>query len=575
VTTARRLLGDWDVLSAVAVVVLAIGAAQLIGGAFAFGLAFDEPIHQDRTVGWIEHGWYIAPYWLEDGEPDPETKYSTPWVYGPATSAISHAVNAIVGNGGWDEVPSSQASYQVRHLVVALIGALAVAAVGIAVWLFTRSPGMGLWGAAAMLAVPRFSGHAFFNPKDIPAASGYTLVTVGLLYALLEDTGHPLSRRRQVSIGATLAVGIFVGAGTRLSLWLPFALTIFAYAALRVARARLGGMARDKGTDIAVAVGAAVGFLAIAALYPNAARTPITLLVESVSNSAGYDYKGQILTAGRLVSAHPPIWYLPAWISVTYPLLLGAFALLGAGAGIWTLVKARSGIWRRRDLGLLLVLQQAAMLPVAVLLNGGLMYNGMRQHLYVLPALTILAGVGAWRLLTWAKSRRSARVWTPISVATLCLALAMPMAAQLVLFPYNYTYFNPVAALTGGVNDRWETDYWWGSLSNAYKRIPLNVPVRCSPDLRTRNPIEKVEFEDCAGGDRIDIVADERGTDVAEGALDGPPAVWVLGRKREGNSPPPYCEDGGNITRWLWGETVTISYVLRCDPDRIPPLDSE
>lgn len=571
---ARRLIGDWDALSAVAVVVLAVGAGQLVGGAFAFGLSFDEPIHQDRTIGWVEDGWYIPPYWLEDGEPDPETSYSTPWVYGPATAVISHAANIVVGNEGRGQVASSAASYHVRHLVVAAIGALAVAAVGAAVWLLTRSRALGLWGAAAMLAVPRFTGHAFFNLKDIPAASGYTLVTVGLLFALLEDADRPTSRRRQVGIGATVAGGVLIGAGTRMSLWLPLVVAMLTYAALRVARTRLGGIARDRGTDIAVGAGALAGFLAIAALYPNVARTPITLLVESVSGSAGYSYSGHILTAGQLVSEHPPIWYLPAWIGVTYPLLLGALALLGAGGGLWALARARGAAWGRSELGLILVLQQAVMLPVAVLLNGGLMYNGLRQHLYVLPALTILAGVGAWWLLRWAKSHRSARVYTPISVAVLCLALIVPMAAQSLLFPYNYTYFNPVAAVTGGVEDNWETDYWWGSKAEAYKRVPLNVPLRCSPDLKTRNPDDEIEYEEC-GGDRIEIVADERGTNVAEGALDGPPAVWVLGRKREGNGPPDYCEDAGNITRWLWGETVTISYVLRCDPRRVPPLDSD
>ena len=570
----RRLLGDWDVLSAVAVIVLAAGAAQLVGGAFSFGLSFDEPIHQDRAIGWIEDGWYIPPYWLEDGEPDPGTSYSTPWVYGPVTGAIGHAANVLVGNEGLRDVASSASSYHVRHLVVALMGALAVAAVGAAVWLLTRSSALGLWGAAAMLAVPRFTGHAFFNPKDIPAASGYTLVTVGLLFALLEAPDEPTSRRRQVGIAATLAGGILVGAGTRLSLWLPFVLAILTYAALRVARTRLGGIARDRGTDVAVAAGAIVGFLAIAALYPNVARTPVKLLVESVAGSAGYSYSGHILTAGELVSEHPPIWYLPAWMGVTYPLGLGALALLGAGAGLWKLAKARTAAWGRDELGLLLVMQQAVMLPVAVLVNGGLMYNGVRQHLYVLPALTILAGVGAWWLLKWARSRGSARTWSAVAVTALCLAIAAPMAAQSLLFPYNYTYFNPVVALTGGVEKNWETDYWWGSKGDAYRRVPLNVPLRCDDYLETRNPDDEVEFEEC-GGDRIEIVAGERGTEVPEGALDGPPAVWVLGRKREGNRPPPYCTDAGSITRWLWGETVTISYVLRCDPSRVPQLDAD
>ena len=571
---ARRLLGDWDVLSAVAVVILAIGSAQLVAGAFAFGLSFDEPIHQDRTIGWLEDGWYVPPYWLEDGEPDPESSYSTPWVYGPATAALSHVANVLVQNEPWDDVASSHGSYQARHVVVALLAALAVAAVGAAAWLLTRSRVLGLWTAAALLCVPRFTGHAFFNPKDIPAASGYTLLTVGLLFALLQEPGGPASRKRKVGIAAAIAGGILIGPGTRLSLWLPLVIAILTYAVLRVGQARLGGVSRDRGLDVAVGVGAAIGFLGVAALYPNVARTPITLLTESVFDSAGYEYSGKILTAGQLLPAHPPIWYLPAWFGSTYPVLLSALAALGAWVGLTALVRARGEVWGRRELGLLLVLQQAVMLPVAVILAGSPVYNGIRQHLYVLPALTILAGFGAWWLLRRARSRSSGRAWGSVAAGALCLALIVPMAAQSLLFPYNYTFFNPVAALTGGVDDRWETDYWWGSKADAYKRVPIGVPVRCSPDLQTRNPDDEVEFEEC-GGDRIDIVATERGTEVEPEAAEGAPAVWVLGRKREGNRPPPYCEDADSITRWLWGETVTISYVLRCDPSRVPPLDSD
>jgi hypothetical protein len=569
VARVRRLLGDWDVLSVVAVVVIAFGAGQLVAGALTNGLEQDEPTHQDRAVAWLENGWYVPTYWQANGEPDPATGYSTPWVYGPATAALGHAVNVLVGNEPWNDVEESTAAYEVRRLVNVFLALLAVAAVGAAAWLLTRSRAIGLWTAAALLAIPRFVGHAFVNPKDIAAASGYTLLVVALLFALVEKPDGPPSRRRTVGIAAGVAFGIAIAAGTRMALWLPFGVALGTYAALRVGQSRLGGIARDRGTDVVVAAAALLGFVAIAALYPNVASTPIELLVESVASSADYYHSGETLTAGNLVSVEdPPFWYVPAWAGATYPLLLGALALLGAGAGTWVLAKARGAVWGRRELGLLLVLQQAFMLPVAVILAGSPAYNGIRQHLYMFPALTILAGFGAWLFLRWARSRGS-RAWGPVAVGVLCLALIVPMAAQTALFPYNYTFFNPVVALTGGVDDRWEADYRWTSQREAFKRVPQGVWVRCSAHLEaTKGPGEPIEYDDC-GGDSSHIAREERGIDVAHDALSGSAKVWVLGRYREAQRPPPYCEEFDNVTRPLWGETVTLSYVLRCDPDRV------
>lgn len=573
----RRLLGRLNALSAVAIIVIALGAAQLVAGALTAGLDQDEPIHQDRAVAWIETGWYVPTYWQADGEPDPaQSEFSTPWVYGPATAALGHAANVVLGNEPLDYVEQSTAAYSVRHLVNVFLALLAVAAVGAAAWLLTRSRALGLWTAAALLVVPRFVGHAFVNPKDISAASGYTLLVVALLFALLEEPGRPPSRRRTIGIAAGIAFGIAIGAGTRMALWLPFAIALGTYAALRLGQSRLGGIARDKGTDIVVGASAVIGFVAIAALYPDVASTPLKLLIESVTNSADYYNLGSTLTAGTMLSVpDPPFWYLPAWAGATYPLLLGALALLGTGAGIWALARARGAAWGRRELGLLLVIQQAFMLPVAVILAGSPAYNGIRQHLYMFPALTLLAGFGAWCLLRWARSRGS-RAWGPVAVGALCLALIVPMAAQSLLFPYNYTYFNPIVALTGGVDDRWEADYRWTSKREAFERVPSEVWVRCSSYLEAQGgeDTDDIEYDDCSG-DSSDIAREDRGTDVAPGALSGPPKIWVLARYREGRQPPSYCEEFDNVTRWLWGETVTISYVLRCDPERIVARERE
>jgi hypothetical protein len=546
-----------DPPTAVALIVLVLGVAQLFGGALATGVTLDEPLHVERGASWIDDGWYVPESLLVDGRPDPDNDLATPYVYGPAYTAFAHLVNVIAGNEAIGQISRSAGAYAVRHLATAMLALLAIAAVAVAVASLTRSPRFGLWAAAGLLAVPEWTGQGFFNPKDIPVACGYTLVTVALLLALSERPGQPAGPRQRWAIGALLAGGFFFGAGTRLALLIPLMASLFVYGALRLGQWKLGRIARDGSMDLAVAAGAGAGICAIAVLYPKVAIAPGTLLVESVSGATEYPWQGFTLTAGQLLSEHPPWWYLPAWIGAAYPLLLGGLAILGAVLGIGALVRTRGGRWRnavwsRPELGLVLVLQQALLLPLGAILTGAVMYSGMRQHLYALPALAILVGIGAARLWSWAQDKgREA-----LAGVLLSAALLVPTVEQMLLFPYNYTYVNPVAGL-GGVNDRWETDYWVASGPEALSHVPSDADLQCFLVMPSV-PCET---------DQIAPFEDRRGTAVDRRWRQDDSVTWAVVRRHAGNLPPHYCEQADDVTRWLRGETVTMAYVLRCDPE--------
>jgi hypothetical protein len=563
VDRAYRLARSLDLLTVVALIVLAAGAVQLFAGALDAGVTIDEPIEAESTQSWIDTGWFDPPYVLSDGRPDPSNPLSNPYVHGPAFGAVAHAANVVAGNEAIGDISYSAGAYTVRHLVSALLAAVAVAAVGAAVWFFTRSRRFGLWAAAGLVAVPEWIGQGFFNPKDTPAACGYTLVTVALVLALGEESGGPAGRRRRLAIGGMLAGGIFIGAGTRPALLLPLFASVLVYAALRLGQWKLGGVVRDVDTDLAVAAGVGIGYAAIAFVYPDAARTPVTFLTESVASSASWSWHGVTLTAGQLLSQNPPWWYLPAWIGASLPLLLGSLAVLGAVLGALAIVRVpkasrRGAIWSRHDLGLLLVLQQALLLPLGAIATGAVIYSGMRQHIYVLPAIVILAGIGAERLWRRAGAKKPAGRRQGIAAALLVAALVAPMIEQTLLFPYNYTYVNPVAGL-GGVSDRWEADYWFASAPEAISHVPRGAEMRCFLVVPT------VPCEARA----IEPFEDQQGTAVSGKWSGDTSATWVIARRHAANLPPEYCEQAGDVTRWLRGERVVMAYVLRCDPERL------
>ncbi len=569
-TGGRKSRGGTFVLAA-AIVVLLAGVVQLVAGAASVGVTVDEPVHVLRMQGWIGEGWYVPPTLLADGDPRPIPEAS-PYVYGPAYSAVAHAANMVLGNESSGEVSVTKAAWETRHMVVALIGLLTAAAVGLAVWLLTASRRFALWGAAALLAFPIWLGMSFFNPKDIPAAAGYTLFTVGLVVALGRGRRIRSSWRSAVAVAALLAVGIFLGAGTRLALWAALLASAGTFGVLVWGTRRFGGAGRDRLGTGAVLVGILVGILAVGVSYPAVFSNPFDLLTQSITDSSDFPWTGMTLTGGHLLSQNPPWWYLPAWTFASSPVLLLLFAVIGGIGFLSAVATARRRIdsnrlrtwFGRDDLAMVLVIQQALLLPVGSVLIGASMYSGLRQHLYVVPALAILAGVGAcsvWRRVV--RSPWNHRWRRRVAAVVISAALVLPMVEQTLLFPYNYVYVNPVAGI-GGINGRWETDFWWASSREALSKLPESaVPFCGSFDRPPANGAPTIT--ECVFRFPIAPYLDERQGVPIEGSRPAADSIWVLSRIRALSVPPAQCRQERNVTRWLRGEDVLMSYVLTCD----------
>ncbi len=567
-----------DPLSVVAAVVLLAGVAQVLVGAVRVGVTWDEPTHVDRTQSLMDVGWFVPGFQLADGEPDEVS----PFVYGPTYSMTAHAANVVAGNEEPGETAVTADAYAVRHLTTAVLGVLAMLAVGLMAWAITGSARIGLVGAAALAAIPSWTGHAMFNVKDVPAAAGYTLVTAGLVLALAPaavgsagagSSAVGLGRRTRVAvIGVAVALGTFFGVGTRLAFWLPFAASIVTFGVLWVVQ-RPGRLGAGPAGLVAVGAGVVVGLAGIVAIYPKVFAEPLAFATDTVRGSTEYPWDSLTLTAGRLLhSLDLPWWYLPTWFSARMPVLLLVLAVGGlATASALVFRRAPGERWWAVPgpaAGGVLVAQQALMLPVAAIAVGSVMYDGFRQHLYVLPAVAVLVAVGADRVQRWATSARpEVGPWVRrASVAVLTVALLVPTLEQMLLFPYNYTYVNPVAGV-GGVDGRWETDYWKASGREAVTRVPDDVELLCSGLLRPSLP-DGPYFGPC----QADVTTFEHlrgsGADTSrDTSVEADEGTWVIGYRREGNRPPAHCRSVDDVTRWVRGEDVVMAHVLVCDPD--------
>lgn len=510
----------------VAAVVLAGATAMVFVGGWRTGVSWDETYHVARMRNYLgASGWYLLDGDLLGDAPGPWEDQQ--YVYAPVTMLLLHGWAQLWGVEGAGEVSASATAYAVRHLGV---GLLALPAPAAAATLARLALGRWTWGlvaAASLAAMPAWTGHAMFNVKDVPVASGYTLTSLG--FAVVALAG----RRRVVAAGAaSAATGIVLAAGTRPGIWPGLALA--ALAALVLAR----GDRVVRTAAVGAAIVAGVGVIAL--VYPAPFGSPWAALTGSVLESSKFDG-----TSGSR-------WYVPAFLVTEVPTLL---LLLGGLGAVLAVRRLREDPAR---VVLAVVLLQAFALPVLAIARGSNLYNGLRQLLFAYPALAVLATVGV--------AAACARRWAWPVVAA---ALVVPSVVQVQLFPYNYAYASvPGAVVAPFVGERWPTydlptDYWRTSVRELAPSVPRGGFVVCQPHtvdgaFVTRSNDGSANCAEDPIGPLAAYDDRRRGTwDESPGAF----LATVSGVDRIGDN----CTRLADVRRWRYWREVTMSYVARCD----------
>lgn len=152
---------------------------------------------------------------LHNGAPDYATAAASVLdlhaFYGFVADAVAHLVAWPLGiDPAWD-VSFTASSYAVRHFVTLGFGLLCVIVLAATIWRLTRRAVAAAALPALLLCLPTFGGHAAMNIKDIPVASGLTLVACGFALALRAlQVG-----RNGAAAFALIGLGTFIAVGTR------------------------------------------------------------------------------------------------------------------------------------------------------------------------------------------------------------------------------------------------------------------------------------------------------------------------------------------------------------------------
>ncbi len=431
--------------------------AALIAGIFIlfglvtlddFGVTWDEPLHFRAGDLYLER--LLDPeesaiFSEEDFERDIQ-------YYGPVFD-IWGAINHRIFTVRLSLMPEDNA----RHLHILISGGLIIFFTSL---LASRafSPRIGFFSGLFLAAFPRFVGHSFNNPKDIPLA----LVFVVCLYVLFRRVE---SGKRGYSLLLILAGG--VGFATRIQYVVIPAVAVASliiYNSINKDKYCSAGKRLSTWWDVpgAFLLTVPLGML----LWPYFWSSPLEKLRSMLEFYLYYReqarllilYLGEFYTPGIDLPWH----YVPVTLVVTTPLLTLASSLVGlAVLFVLSGKKSRAGGTRFA----------ACLIPVWIVLGllpfmlpGQRVYGGIRHFLFVVPALCIAAGAG----LDFILSRFRGRYRYPARAAAAILFLLLFISTYS-YHPYYTTYHNSLVGGPRGAYGRFSLENW----GNAYKAACL------------------------------------------------------------------------------------------------------
>ena len=425
-----------------------IAGAYLLFSLFTlddFGITWDEPVHFDTSDYYVEKVLNNGRYQFKASEFSHFMEN-----YGPFFDILASINNHLLAKKyGIMKNDNS------RHLHLVILASLTI----FLTFLFayrgysTRS---AIFSALFLASFPRFVGHSFNNPKDIPIA--FIFVLCFYLFYRRMQTG-----KRVFSL--FLAFAGAIGFASRIS-YIIVPCIIVAYIMISFVIHRSPHKQRQvtilSNLDILAALVFSIplGFL----FWPYFWTEPVAKLLQlfdfffahSIQPRLSILYGGAYYIPGETMPWH----YAPFTLIITTPLvIIGCFA---AGVLLMaTRFRMRAKKSAQGDFFLLLLLWiTMGLLPF--MLPGQRVYGGIRHFLFMVPALCMLAGAGLDRVMFLFENRVGRKISTGLVIILFGAHFMMVYSYH----PFYTVYYNALVGGPTGAYGRFSLENW----GNAYKR---------------------------------------------------------------------------------------------------------
>ncbi|MBN4049702.1 tetratricopeptide repeat protein [Bacteroidales bacterium AH-315-N07] len=409
---------------------------------FDAGINGDEQSHAPR-------GQDVLNFYLTLGEDTTAIKETGANRYGGLFEVIATGLNKIIGL----EDHYLPAYHDTRHLVNVLFGFLVLFFTG----LITKE--IAGWRAGCLsliffLASPRFIGHSFFNPNDIPFATGYVIFLYYVLRFCRELPQPSLSN----CIG--VIAGIAVSLNTRSGGLLLVAYFLFFTFCTFIVKHGYKNIFSNGPIGKYVKYAAIIVFAGIIAgvlFWPYGLLNPFLHPIKVLSEVTNYFEDIKVLFKGNHYgSVNVPWYYAPNWMLITIPLhiLIGFllfFILIGK-------------FYKRYNTLFLFIILFALFFPILYLIyQKSTLYDGWRHTLFIYPTFIVLSALSYEFCLKLIKKP----LYKYGLIAILALIMLEPISWMFRNHPHEYVYFNPLIDGIDGAYGYYETDYWMNSIKQA------------------------------------------------------------------------------------------------------------
>jgi hypothetical protein len=375
------------------------------------------------------------------------------------TSALSFA-NLYMYGGGFDMTAALLHKilplelFETRRLLGAMVGVLGL---GVS-WRLARRIGGPIAGLATLLLLtlcPTYYGHMFMNPKDAPFAVAMIILMLGLVRLAQEYPKPSVHTVLIVGVGAGLSIGSRILGG------LALIYGLLGFIPVVVADVRSCG-AREAARRFAhvchvLLPGLLLGYVIMGLVWPWSVISAANPFRALTYFSTFFEKPWKEMFDGALVSVPDMPWsYLPTLFALQLPEVL--IVLLAIGVAGVAVALVRRGVPAERK-AILLMVTLAALLPLVIaMVKRPALYNGIRHFVFVVPPMTVLAGVAFGWIMQ--RLRNHGRLAQGAVVGLFVFGLGLTLNEMIRLHPYQYTHFNHIAGTVRAADSQFMLDYW-------------------------------------------------------------------------------------------------------------------
>ncbi|WP_309398972.1 ArnT family glycosyltransferase [Cerasicoccus maritimus] len=387
------------------------------------------------------------------------------------------------------------------HLYTIFFAVLAVCGAG----LIGREVGgwrLAFWSSLFLALLPRFYGHAVFNPKDIPFAATYTWALWGVIQVA---RGMPDGKFRRW-VGAGLLAGLAMSTRLPGMIVLAYLFGLLAYRFVSQSIPTDGRRWRPPprselldgiGGYVVASVCALVLLLFVfpgSHVNPFASSAKVVSKLHDFSQSIPVLFRGQVYDAGTT-----PWYYLPWMLLMVTPVWQLLLLLVGVGFALRSIVaQYLRKVWWPADVLPLGVTCLGFAFPLLyILVTQPAIHNGVRHAMFVLPAGAVLMGYGLTQFMDWiGKTRRLGLIAGYVLVSGL---VATNVFTLIQLHPYQYVYFNRLVGGPSAALGWYETEYWFTSMADGFRELEAWRREQGLPDepvkVMVTGPLEIAEYQ--------------------------------------------------------------------------------